>query len=138
MRKSKTPNFTKHYVCAVFKTCLDIIELNTISSAKKHTKKMLQDTAIDSDQDASFFDSEIDEFTSTIAAEAKDIVEFYLDCRDNTLLKINLRQREQDYLNQISKIYKTVAEFVGAKFNEDFELSLALLHYELHVKKAAK
>lgn len=135
MYKSKTPNLSKHLLNAIYKTALDIIKLNTISSARQNTKKMLQDTAIDSNVKDDFFDELIDDFTMDITAFANEIAEFYFDCTDNTLLRINKRQKKQDYLNQLSKIYKTVAEFVGAKFIQDFELVLAQIHYELNVEK---
>lgn len=137
MYQSKTKNFSKHYITAVYKTCLDIVEFNSISNAKQNTKKMLQDIAQDSNAPADYFDKLIDEYAITIEAEAKDIVEFYYDCSRNTLLKINKRQRKEDYINQVGKIYKAVADYLNnenVRFNEDFEIVLGLLHYELHVK----
>jgi len=139
MNKLKVTNFIKHYINAVFKTCLEIVEFNTIKSASQNTKAMLQNIAEDSDAPIDHFDELIDEYTITIAADAEDIVRFYLDCSKNTLLKINKRQKKEDYITQTSKIYKVIADYLNredVKFNEGFEIVFGLLHYELHIEKA--
>jgi hypothetical protein len=136
MNKLKVTNFIKHYINAVFKTCIEIVEFNTIKSASQNTKTMLQSIAEDSGAPIDHFDELIDEYTATISADAEDIVKFYRDCANSTLLKIDKRQKKEAYITQASKIYKVIVEHLNEEniaFNEGFEIVLGLLHYELNI-----
>lgn len=140
MNNLKVTNLIKHYINAVFKTSLEIVEFNTIKSASQNTKTMLQSIAEDSGAPIDHFDELIDEYTATISADAEDIARFYQDCSNNTLLKINKRQRKEVYITQASKIYKVIAGYVDkgdVQLNDGFETILGLLHFELHIQRAS-
>ncbi len=137
MNNLKVTNFIKHYINAVFKTSLEIVVFNTIKSARLNTKTMLRSIAQDSKAPVDYFDELVDEYTITISVDAEDIVRFYQDCSNNTLLKINKRQRKENYINQASKVYKAVADYLhneNVRSNEGFEIVLGLLHYELNIE----
>lgn len=130
-------NFDPHYIAAIYKTALAALRCeNYKNMSYQASKTFLLDLAEDNNVPSNFFDCEFTMLHDNVLLEAIDIVTFYTEVADNTLLKVNKKLKKDEYVKQVASVYKAIAELTSwnTKLDEYCNVVLGMLHYELYAK----